>query len=543
MKSRRALLIALAFLLPNLIGFLVFTFGPILYSLWISLTDWALTRQNDFNEEPVNFIGVENYQRLLVGDESVLFWDYFWNTVFLMLGIPIGIAGSLVLAMMLSTRTTPRRLSRRISLSTLILVVTILASFGTWVVTNPGPRPTDSAEVLSSEEGLGTLTEWQVDRMRSNGTVLLVATLGGMAFMGIAAGSVFFRTVYYLPSLLAGVAMYLLWKALFRPRGGLINAMLGPPLEWLQSAVESTPPWLWYALGITIAGIAALLCLSMVLTGVRKLASGESGITAFVGRLGVVVTLLATGAGLGYTTVQLPAQALLPNGVSNLTADDIASVVLEMGGEAGVSGELLASLAGQIQPDVTPEDAIAQLAPAVTLDTESRLREVVYSRTSATKIGYTAGEGLSPPEWLISSRWAKTAIVIMGVWLGIGGSNMLLYLAGLSNIPPELYEAAAIDGASGWSRFINVTWPQLAPTTFFIVIMSTIGGLQGGFEQAMVMTEGKADTITLTYYLYNVAFEDEFQLGLASAIAWIMFAMIFVMTALNFRVGSQMVND
>src|SRR5439155_11876456 len=93
---------------------------------------------------------------------------------------------------------------------------------------------------------------------------------------------------------------------------------------------------------------------------------------------------------------------------------------------------------------------------------------------------------------------ARDALVIMGVWIAIGGNNMLLYLAALSNVPEELYEAADIDGASTWKRFWNVTWPQLAPTTFFIVVMSIIGGLQGGFETARVMTEGGPAGTTTT---------------------------------------------
>ena len=121
---------------------------------------------------------------------------------------------------------------------------------------------------------------------------------------------------------------------------------------------------------------------------------------------------------------------------------------------------------------------------------------------------------------------------------------MLLYLAGISNIPPELYEAADIDGANKLQRFWNVTWPQLAPTTFFIVIMSTIAGLQGGFEQARVMTNGgpAGTTKTLAYYVYEKAFE-ELELGYASAIAWVLFLMVFVLTALNWRLGNRYVND
>lgn len=120
---------------------------------------------------------------------------------------------------------------------------------------------------------------------------------------------------------------------------------------------------------------------------------------------------------------------------------------------------------------------------------------------------------------------------------------MLLYLAGIANIPRDLYEASEIDGAGVWGKFRHVTWPQLAPTTFFIVVMSFIGGLQGGFEQARVMTEGgpAGTTTTLAYYIYTKAFE-EFQIGYASAVAWVLFTIIFAITLVNWRFGSRYVN-
>jgi multiple sugar transport system permease protein len=147
---------------------------------------------------------------------------------------------------------------------------------------------------------------------------------------------------------------------------------------------------------------------------------------------------------------------------------------------------------------------------------------------------------------LVTSQFglgARDAIIIMGVWTAVGGANMLLYLAGITNIPQELYEAAEIDGAGQWARFRHVTWPQLAPTTFFIVIMSFIGGLQGGFEQARVMTNGgpAGTTTTLAFYIYNKAF-GEFQIGYASAVAWVLFTIIFSITLLNWRFGSRYVN-
>ena len=155
-----------------------------------------------------------------------------------------------------------------------------------------------------------------------------------------------------------------------------------------------------------------------------------------------------------------------------------------------------------------------------------------------------AADGLAPPQWLNDYHWAKPAIMLMGLWIAVGSNNMLLYVAGISNIPVELYEAADIDGAGRWQCFWHVTWPQLAPTTFFIVVMSVIGGLQGGFEQARAMTSGGpfGATTTLSYFVYMEGFETG-RLGYASAVAWVMFVMIFGLTVLNYRMGSQYVNE
>jgi len=135
---------------------------------------------------------------------------------------------------------------------------------------------------------------------------------------------------------------------------------------------------------------------------------------------------------------------------------------------------------------------------------------------------------------------AREALMGMGIWGAIGGNNMLLYLAALTGVPDELTEAAQLDGAGRWSCFRFVTWPHLAPTTFFIVVMSVIGGLQGGFEQARVMTGGgpAGTTSTLAYYIYNLAFE-QFRMGYASAVAWVLFAFVLVATLANWRFGNR----
>ena len=322
-KRRNDVLSALLFATPNLVGFLLFTSLPVLFSLGMAFTNWDLRVT-----VPLEFSGLENFSQLVgteIGEDGVRrvsdpeFWQYLFNTGYLMLGIPIGIAGSLFLAVVLS---------------------------------------------------------------------------------GAVRARTTFRTIFFLPTVTSGVALFILWKALFNPEFGPINDALRAVTGFLGFRSFEPPAWL---------------------------------------------------------------------------AD---------------------------------------------------LRNVFGA--------------YGPFGW----GGAKDAIIVMGVWVGIGGTNMILYLAGLSNIPPVLYEAAAIDGAGAWQRFWNVTWPQLAPTTFFIVVMSVIGGLQGGFEQARVMTNGgpSGTTTTLGYYVYILFFE-QFRLGFACAVAWIMFALIFALTALNWKFGSRTINE
>jgi multiple sugar transport system permease protein len=154
----------------------------------------------------------------------------------------------------------------------------------------------------------------------------------------------------------------------------------------------------------------------------------------------------------------------------------------------------------------------------------------------------------SMPSWLddpatlfgIEFYMAKPALIVMGVWGAIGGGMMLLYLAALAGVPPELYEAAEIDGASRWQRFWHITWPMIAPTTFFIIVTGVIGGLQGGFEMAYLMTRGGPDgsTTTIGYHIFTKAFFD-FEFGYAAALSVLLFLVIAAITVLNWRFGSK----
>lgn len=137
------------------------------------------------------------------------------------------------------------------------------------------------------------------------------------------------------------------------------------------------------------------------------------------------------------------------------------------------------------------------------------------------------------PGWLIDERWVIPSFILMSTW-GVGGS-MIIWLAGLQGIPTDLYEAAEIDGAGAWQRFLRVTIPMLSPVIFFNLVMGIISALQV-FTQAYVMTEGGPNNASMFYllYLYLNAFR-WFHMGYACAMAWLLFAYILAMTLLVVR--------
>jgi multiple sugar transport system permease protein len=138
--------------------------------------------------------------------------------------------------------------------------------------------------------------------------------------------------------------------------------------------------------------------------------------------------------------------------------------------------------------------------------------------------------GLPGPPWLTSEVWSKPAFILMSLW-GIGPTT-IIFLAGLQDIPQHLYEAAEIDGANGWQRLWNVTLPLLTPTIFFNLVIGLIGAFQV-FTQAFIISEGGPLWSTLFYvlYLYNQGFQ-YFNMGYASAMAIVLFAIILLLTAI-----------
>lgn len=138
--------------------------------------------------------------------------------------------------------------------------------------------------------------------------------------------------------------------------------------------------------------------------------------------------------------------------------------------------------------------------------------------------------GVTGPAWLADPVWAKPAIVVMAVWGA--GNAMVVYLAGLQDVPTSLYEAAIIDGAGFFRRLVHITIPMISPVIYFNVVLSVISGFQV-FTQAFIMTgsTGAPERSTLFYVLnlYNVGFQD-LRMGYASAMAWVLFIIILLVT-------------
>jgi ABC-type sugar transport system permease subunit len=461
-SSRKKALIAAAFLAPNFLGFLAFTFVPVLVSFWMSFTNWSLKPAVKFK-----FVGLLNYSDLM--------------------GVqPIGHGNAVVLAIYLAC-----------------VVGFFLAAFGAlwgnmedWKGTRLGSAIIALTGIVFV--GIGFAHS-------SDGIVLggLVAVLCGLA--GSFKESDFSIGFGVTPGVILAVSSAGLWTF-----ASAMGANYAPNDNYFYQFLYNTV-YLMLGIPLSIAGSLgmALLLNEELPTGPARERMVASAICVVLGVVlggllwafdnpdaGLVCGIfwLIAALGIGFNVVVFRTLFYLPTFT------------------AGVA--LMILWKALYNPKTGPIDVGLQ---------------IIFNAFHIH---------VSPPQWLADVAWAKSAMIIMGVWTGIGGTNMLLYLAGLSNVPKELIDAANVDGAGAWTRFRHVVWPQLAPTTFFISIMSIIGGLQGGFDQARVMTQGgpAGSTTTLAYYIYTKAFS-ELNMGYAAAISWILFLIVFIATAINWKFG------
>ncbi len=499
-RTVRELATGLGFLTPNILGFLTFTTIPLIFSMIMAFSNWDLKLHNMFKPEASpHFVGIENFQRLLSNSD---FYKYLGNTLFFMMNIPFTIGGSLICALLLS-----KDLRGGSKKSALMIIATAILIASCIMLTLVG--------------------------MGASAMTILVCGLGCTFLVGGAlGGSTVYRTLFYLPHFTAGVATYLLWKKLYNPISGPINQTLNPILKKVEVAVNATnSSVIQSGLWIAIIVIGAILFM-----GLKRL------------------NTLWRDGDLGSRAIILPMFFLV---LPSVMASQWFPIQAARYSIAIVAGVLLAVtlfmiITSKQEFDCKPSNGFGNalmfcLFMMVIQFIVTGLGIVAYNLPGMAEItidnGVSVG-GLTAPEWLTSYHWAKPALMLMGFWGAIGSNNMLLYLAALTNVPGELYEAADIDGASPFQKFWNVTWPQLAPTTFFIVVMAMIGGLQGGFEMARTMTNGgpAGATTTLSYSIYTEGFVTG-RLGYSSSFAWVLFAMVFSITMFNWKFGSRYVND
>ena len=180
-------------------------------------------------------------------------------------------------------------------------------------------------------------------------------------------------------------------------------------------------------------------------------------------------------------------------------------------------------------PSLTPSVATAYL-----------WRWILNSEIGVLRIAFDA-VGVPMPRWLGSMEWAIPSLVMISLWSTVGGSSMIIFLAGLQDIPEELLEAAEIDGAGRWRKFWHVTIPMLSPVVFFNLIMGVIGALRV-FDTAYVATAGGPGYATwfISLHIYDTAFVS-FDMGYAAALSWILALIIVLITILQFRLSRSWV--
>ncbi|WP_217704821.1 carbohydrate ABC transporter permease [Victivallis sp. Marseille-Q1083] len=488
-KEWRELGIGTAFILPNLLGFLVFSAIPLVISIIMAFTNWNLEIHNMFQNASVKFVWFDNFLELFSEPD---FYQYLWNTLFLMIGIPFGMAGSLFAALLLNCDFKSG--SRRIWLIVLL----------TFVLT--------AACLVLVAFGMG----------KSALFILLLSLFGTILVAGTAVGQGLYRTLFYFPCFTSGVATFILWKKMYSPDTGPINGALQPVLDAVSPVFAGLSDGAANAVSLVLLAGVVLLTVYGFRRKIRLWKDGEAGTVSLV---------------LGLAVLTVP--PVLACCWTDYGCRWVVFGIVAAGGWCCAA----AAVARGREYRTALDRGIG----------DSMLLDGISMIVGLTLIGFAlvvlqlpadARAGLNAPKWLVDFYWAKPALLLMGFWAAIGSNNMLLYLAGLTGIPQELYEAADIDGAGRWQRFWNITWPQLSGVTFFIFVMSVIGGLQGGFEMARAMTAGgpAGATTTLSYYIYTAGF-DVGRLGYASAISWMLFALIFVVTLFNWKFGNRYSND
>ncbi len=494
--QRRRVFWGYALASPWLLGFVIFVLGPAVLSLYYSFTDYKLGR-------PIEWIGLDNYRSLLAGAGAYgrRFVQAMYNSAYYaIVGVPLQIATALLMA------------------------------------------------------------------------VLVAQPLRGMAF---------FRLVFYVPVILAGgPAILLAWRYMLASNGGFINVTLKrfaemfPPFDWLyRSFIFVVESFNAFFIGVSRADpvgplmytIPALLgfgaCLALFLTAseatrrtmartlveiggaillvflaVRAI-TGGSFVPRVLGRLGTLFDLitqrssLRAAGDLDYLTTGYAAQA--PSALWLLAVLVGVAAIVGYGRGAsrqrwllGVVGALFGLLAIAATTDgvryFAAYDAVAAATGAANHHF-ALFRQVVAQFPDANRV----------PLWLSSELWSKPSLVLITMWSS--GAGMLIFLAALKGVPRSLYEAASVDGATGWQKFKNITMPMISPAMFYNVVIGLIAALQT-FEAVYIIqnTLTEQSIASAAYFLFVRTFR-QLEIAQGAAASWILAVLIVLLTVAQFR--------
>ncbi len=303
-------------------------------------------------------------------------------------------------------------------------------------------------------------------------------------------GQSFYRVVFYLPHLVPTVVIALLWMWIFNPEVGLLNMFLGRAMAAMDA---------WSSLFFHLPTPAS---------------GGQAAANQLPG----------PGAGAGVWTPR-PSSALLLLGPLACLLAFTSSATRRFEGNRRLWGPLRAL-------------SIVLLGAAVLTVLYGLLHRIAPADMSALRSpGWLAEAGPMPSGLPFAPSWALWGLIIMSLW-GVG-QMAIIYLAKLQDVPLELYEAAEIDGAGWWRRLWHITLPMISPVILFNIVMAIIGTFQV-FTEPYIMTGGGPEDSTrfLAMFIYEQAFQYQ-RVGYASAVAWVLFLIIVVLTWLAFRLSRR----
>jgi multiple sugar transport system permease protein len=283
--------------------------------------------------------------------------------------------------------------------------------------------------------------------------------------------------------------------------------------------------------------LTGLLWISPWLIGFLIFTAGPMAVSLYTSLTRYTLGRTATFIGLGNYIKAFTADPLFWPSLSRTLLFTVMTVPLLIVGALMVAMLMNQNLKGtsvfrtlMFLPFLTPIIAAALLWRWVFQPDWGPINDIIFRLT-----------GTPGPQWIYSEQLAVPSLALIVIWSSIGGSRMIIFLAGLQNVPAELYEAAKIDGAGMWARFRHVTLPMLSPTIFLNLILAIIGTFTA-FELAFIATDGGPNYASWFFALHIWANAFRFyDMGYASALAWVMFALMATLTFLQFRLAKRWV--